>query len=284
MTDGQIKKEKKSKKVYEDLSLDVIDLSDTPKKSKKDKKVKKEKNHSGDAFDDFTGTYPVEDRSHVHGKTNNESAMISAPRDEDVVGIDSESKKKSKKHKREPELDEPQVEPESDYKKEKKSKKSKRLEEECDEILELESKKEKKSKKLVEEVSIEPEPERKKEKKMKKEKHNLSEDEPITPIKKQQVPISTPKAQDEDETGGAKYWKRIDEDKWKSKVDGTKFAKISHYDKGGDAWGNGAAEVLGQVKGKGFVKAMQKLKRASWKGQGQIDTGVNSVQFSDWEE
>ena len=85
-------------------------------------------------------------------------------------------------------------------------------------------------------------------------------------------------------SGGARYWKRIDEGLWKNKVTGTKYEKVSHYDKGGDAWGNEAADILGKVKGKGFVKAMQKLKRASWKGQGSLDTGVNSVQFSDWED
>jgi hypothetical protein len=85
-------------------------------------------------------------------------------------------------------------------------------------------------------------------------------------------------------SGGARYWKRIDEGLWKNKVTGTKYEKVSHYDKGGDAWGNEAADILGKVKGKGFVKAMQKLKRASWKGQGSLDTGVNSVQFSDWDD
>lgn len=136
-----------------------------------------------------------------------------------------------------------------------------------------------------------------KQKKDKKEKRKESEEmESSTPKRREPVfSGETPNAsssltesqedwEGEEEPTGSKYWKRIDEDKWKGKVAGTKFAKISHYDKGGDSWGNQAADVLSKVKGKGFVKAMQKLKRASWKGQGNIDTGINSVQFSDWED
>jgi len=130
----------------------------------------------------------------------------------------------------------------------------------------------------------------------KKEKRKSREQEPEfnSPQKEQKgVSVATPTTvshgteeawEDEDQSSGSKYLKLIDEEKWKSKVEGTKFAKISHYDKGGDSWGNEAADVLSKVKGKGFVKAMQKLKRASWKGQGSIDTGINSVQFSDWED
>ena len=100
-----------------------------------------------------------------------------------------------------------------------------------------------------------------------------------------QVGVSTPVAGcEENTTGGARYWKRIDESKYQQAVEGTKFADNSHYSKGGDAWGDDAADRLGKVKGRGFKKEMAKLKRASWKGCGSIDTGVNSVQFSDWED
>ena len=36
-----------------------------------------------------------------------------------------------------------------------------------------------------------------------------------------------------------------------------------------------------QVKGKSFVKEMQKKKRASWRGGGQIDTKINSYIYPD---
>jgi hypothetical protein len=147
----------------------------------------------------------------------------------------------------------------------------------------------------------------KKDKKDKKEKKNKKTEGEVedaefvdltTPVKPKSkevdnsdVRISTPMATSQDhsgeayeETGGAKYWRRLDVEKYQDVVSGTKYADNSHYAKGGDAWGNDAADRLGKVRGKGFKKEMQKLKRASWKGTGSIDTGVNSVQFSDWED
>jgi hypothetical protein len=203
-------------------------------------------------------------------------------------------------------------------KKEKKEKKAKRdrLDESIPEMASQThdrspSKKEKKSKKhklecddecILPETSCldDNEVKVKKSKKEKKEKKDKSESlDCITPESffspdrrsgSMNVAIETPTgsqpewAENWEEASGSKYWKRIDEDKWKNQVAGTKFSRISHYDKGGDAWGNQAAEALGKVKGKGFIKVMQKMKRASWKGEGKIDTGVNSVQFSDWED
>lgn len=232
--------------------------------------------------------------------------------------------KKSKKEKKERQVDidltesSPEIESVVQTKKSKKEKKEKAQVEEAiiadelvsDEIVsEKKSKKEKKHKRELEAAvvpAVEPdEAPAKKDKKSKKEK---VEEEIETPKKEKKsktdrvsneasvasssyhednVVVNTPMASDEwvdESSGGARYWKRIDEAKYKNKVEGTKFAKISHYDKGGDAWGNDAADTLSKVKGKGFVKAMQKLKRASWKGQGSLDTGVNSVQFSDWDE
>lgn len=142
-------------------------------------------------------------------------------------------------------------------------------------------KKEKKEKRdseyeVVEEVAETP--------KAKKSKHEVGNDE--SEANSKNVPISTPMASEEydENTGGAKYWRRLDVEKYQNVVAGTKYADNSHYAKGGDSWGNDAADRLGQVRGKGFKKEMQKLKRASWKGCGSIDTGVNSVQFSDWED
>lgn len=229
---------------------------------------------------------------------------------DNMIDRQAQKEKKSKKHKRQNREDDfraeyslggsPGTEITEDTVKEKKSKKKKEraFEEEDQTIFDginvdadtpKKAKKEKKQKKernvdesaVFDEVTITQEDVRKekKEKKLKKEKRREPEEvQCYTPTAKVE------EAECDEETTGSKYWKRIDEEKWKSKVSGTKYAKISHFEKGGDSWGDQAAEVLGKVKGKGFVKAMQKLKRASWKGQGTIDTGINSVQFSDWED
>lgn len=49
----------------------------------------------------------------------------------------------------------------------------------------------------------------------------------------------------------------------------------------GDSWGDSAFDQLSKVKGKAFVKNMQKCKRSSWRGGGALDQGVNSLVFSD---
>jgi hypothetical protein len=281
MSDCEVTKEKKSKKEKKEYPTEVIDLEASDQivtETKKSKKEKKEKKHIVDDSAEASECYAVDTTSEKPRKQKKEKEGKLVFEEDPVVELDASPKKekKSKKEKRAVDdvivADTPE---EEEVKKEKKSKKHKHAH---DDLVDLQ-------------VELQP----KKEKKSKKEKrhHDVDSDEaskPETPSMKTDMPISTPKASQEwsdemdTETGGAKYWKRIDEEKWKQKVDGTKFAKISHYDKGGDSWGNDAAEILGQVKGKGFVKAMQKLKRASWKGQGQIDTGINSVQFSDWED
>ena len=242
--------------------------------SRKEKKRRKEKKHRREAL--------VDDES---------ATVVPQP----VV----KEKKKKEKDIHEEVIEEPVREKRS--KKDKKTKKGVKVDEVEKEADTISSpKREKKSKKEKTQIDEDDvvEPVFEKVKKSNKEKREVSEPhEESTPIKKakvEDVEMETPTASsstsydnawsEENNTGGAKYWKRIDEGKYKNKVEGTKLAKISHYDKGGDSWGNQAADILGQVKGKGFVKAMQKLKRASWKGQGTIDTGVNSVQFSDWEE
>ena len=149
-------------------------------------------------------------------------------------------------------------------------------------------KKEKRKESAVEVVAFDEtvDVETPKKKKSKKEKKELDVDDSET-----HVVISTPvgsahqvSSTNEDQTGGSTYWRRTDWDKYQNVVSGTKYADNSHYAKGGDSWGNDAADRLGKVRGQGFKKEMQKLKRASWKGCGSIDTGVNSVQFSDWDE
>lgn len=260
MADVTLKKEKKMKKDKRPEEPAVIDLC-SDDEARKMKKAKKEKRRAMEAAEAA------------------EAAIAKFETEADVAV--SKKLKKEKKQKREADnkVAESGAIPEEESEKPKKEKKRKH---EVEEIIPEPV-----------ECASEDVPKVKKVKKSKKEKRLADEqvdeqamETPSTPSKHNtntaDVNVETPK--DDNQSGGAKYWKRIDEDKWKSKVVGTKFEKISHFDKGGDSWGNEAANILGQVKGKGFVKAMQKLKRASWKGAGQIDCGVNSVQFSDWED
>lgn len=85
-------------------------------------------------------------------------------------------------------------------------------------------------------------------------------------------------------------FKRIDDDAWRSTIkdsrllDNTHLAKAKFGGSAGDSWADRASEDMLKVKGKGFRKEMQKKKRASWKGSGSIDQGVNSVKFTDSED
>lgn len=173
-------------------------------------------------------------------------------------------------------------------------------------VKEKKEKKEKKHKKEKRQLSADEAPEdpividdseecqekvkkHKKEKKAKKEKKEESNEDTEIPEDAPQIMTPAPKSSSapvevSTPTEGSTYWKRFDESKYQAKVAGTKYADNTHYSKGGDSWGNEAAEKLGKVKGQGFRKEMQKMKRASWKGAGTIDTKVNSVQFSDWDE
>merc|ERR1719259_1620156 len=80
---------------------------------------------------------------------------------------------------------------------------------------------------------------------------------------------------------------RVDHDKWVSSIkddrlkDNTHKAKDKFGESVGDSWGDAAAEDMLKVKGKGFRKEMAKKKRASWRGGGEIDQGVNSIAFPD---
>mmetsp|Transcript_72687 Transcript_72687/g.175774 ORF Transcript_72687/g.175774 Transcript_72687/m.175774 type:complete len:254 (-) Transcript_72687:100-861(-) len=82
-------------------------------------------------------------------------------------------------------------------------------------------------------------------------------------------------------------FQRIDDSKWRATLTDDRFIDNTHKAKqkfggsAGDAWGDSAAEDLLKVKGKGFRKEMAKKKRASWRGGGEIDQGVNSVKFQD---
>jgi len=82
-------------------------------------------------------------------------------------------------------------------------------------------------------------------------------------------------------------FKRVDESRWIQTVtdsrmlDNTHKAKAKFGDSAGDSWADRASEDMLKVKGKGFRKEMAKKKRASWKGSGELDQGVNSIKFAD---
>jgi len=82
-------------------------------------------------------------------------------------------------------------------------------------------------------------------------------------------------------------FKRVDDSKWTDTVkdsrllDNTHKAKVKFGTSAGDSWADRAAEDMLKVKGKGFRKEMAKKKRASWRGGGEIDQGVNSITFDD---
>jgi len=94
------------------------------------------------------------------------------------------------------------------------------------------------------------------------------------------------KKEREEKPAGVPF-KRIDDEKWKATIkdarlkDNTHEAKVKFGRGEGDSWGDKASEDLLQVKGKGFRKEMAKKKRASWRGGGEIDQGINSIKFED---
>jgi len=86
-------------------------------------------------------------------------------------------------------------------------------------------------------------------------------------------------------------FRRVDDSAWRAKIekrdprllDNTHKAKVKFgcsVDTG-DSWADKASEDLLKVKGKDFRKEMMKKKKASWKGGGALDQGVNSIPFSD---
>ena len=240
-------KDKKSKSFDEEVK---------PKKEKKSKHVEE----------------PVEEE--VKPKKEKKSKHVEEPVEEEV---------KPKKEKKSKHVEEP-VEEEVKPKKEKESKHVEEPVEEEEEVVK--PKKEKKSKHVEEPVEEEVKP--------KKEKKSKHVEEPV------EEEISKPKKQkkmnDDSESTGAddsniivpapnlstpgQYWKRIDDSAY---LDKAVVKDNSHWaaKKGGDTWANKAAEDLGKVRGKGFRKEMQKKKRSSWVGGGQLEMNVNSIVYSD---
>lgn len=84
-------------------------------------------------------------------------------------------------------------------------------------------------------------------------------------------------------------FRRVDDEAWRAKIkdprllDNTHKAKVKfgHQVDTGDSWADKASDDLLKVKGKDFRKEMMKKKKASWKGGGALDQGVNSIPFSD---
>mmetsp|Transcript_10190 Transcript_10190/g.22967 ORF Transcript_10190/g.22967 Transcript_10190/m.22967 type:complete len:251 (+) Transcript_10190:88-840(+) len=92
-------------------------------------------------------------------------------------------------------------------------------------------------------------------------------------------------ANNDDKPKSGVPFSRVDQEKWRSAVQDGRFLDNTHEAKkrfgGGDSWGDSASADLLKVKGKGFRKEMAKKKRASWRGSGEINQGVNSVLFPD---
>lgn len=96
---------------------------------------------------------------------------------------------------------------------------------------------------------------------------------------------------DDAEKPKGEVFRRVDDSAWRAKIekkdprllDNTHKAKVKFgvsVDTG-DSWADKASEDLLKVKGKDFRKEMMKKKKASWKGGGALDQGVNSIPFSD---
>lgn len=173
--------------------------------------------------------------------------------------------------------------PEEPVKKKKKSKKDVEVEEEqaaeaVDEPA-LEEQPKKKGKAKAEEPAAEEEQPKKKGKKPAEAAEEAVEQEAKAGKKD--------KKKDKEERKAGVPFSRVDHEKWTKAIsddrlkDNTHKAKNKFGDSAGDSWGDKASEDMLKVKGKGFRKEMAKKKRASWKGTGELDQGVNSIPFSD---
>ena len=250
----------------------MIPLEEEPVRKKKDKKHKVVEVAE---IDENIATEKTEKKKNKNKRT--EIIPIVENQLAKIVEEASEKKKKKKKSKSSEEGEEVQID---EHKNAKRAREN--LENEMQEIAEVIVKKSKKEKKDARAECTGD------------ESTSFCAPRSEKPLVRSETPETSDLAEeygngDEDDgyynnSGGARYWKRIDESKYISKVQGTKFANNSHFAKGGDSWGSKAAEDLGRVKGKDFRKEMMKKKRAGWSGAGTIDMGVNSVVFSDFED
>ncbi|CAE7191783.1 NOLC1, partial [Symbiodinium pilosum] len=104
--------------------------------------------------------------------------------------------------------------------------------------------------------------------------------------KKELGPASKEEKSQEKKDKGTPF-KRVEDDKWRATIkddrllDNTHKSKMKYGTSEGDSWADKASEDLLKVKGKGFRKEMAKKKKASWRGGGSIDQGVNSIPLDD---
>jgi hypothetical protein len=152
-------------------------------------------------------------------------------------------------------------------------------------------KKRKKSMDAEEEAAPEEAPKKKKAKKV-AEEPAAEEPEPTEPAEEEAAPEKKKKKKKDDadaEKVKGEVFQRVDDAAWRAKIKDSRLldnthkakAKFGVYVDTGDSWADKASEDLLKVKGKDFRKEMMKKKKASWKGGGSLDQGVNSIPFSD---
>merc|ERR1711933_84734 len=116
----------------------------------------------------------------------------------------------------------------------------------------------------------------------------MGEEQAAVEEPKVEVPEKKKKKKDKEHAPASGVpFKRVDDEKWRNMITDSRLIDNSHKAKqkfgasAGDSWGDKAAVDMLKVKGAGFRKEMAKKKRASWRGAGAIDQGVNSVKFDD---
>lgn len=208
----------------------------------------------------------------LNGKANVEITMDSAV-------LSKKEKKKKKQQASEVEAEVAEEAPaEEEVPKKKKRKKSMDAEEEAPVEAPVEEAPKKKKKKATSEPVVQ------------------EEEEPAEPPADQEAAPEKKKKKNKDKEEKAEQpkgevFRRVDDAAWRAKIearnprllDNTHKAKVKFgvcVDTG-DSWADKASEDLLKVKGKDFRKEMMKKKKASWKGGGSLDQGVNSIPFSD---
>lgn len=146
-------------------------------------------------------------------------------------------------------------------------------------------------------AEAEAEPPRAEEKASKKRKRTASDveaaekphaaEEPQAAEEAEEAPTKKRKNKNEKAPKSAGVpFSRIDYDKCVAMIKDPRMMDNTHLSKQkfggsiGDTWADRASEDMLKVKGKGFRKEMQKKKRASWRGSGELDQGVNSIKFA----
>lgn len=113
------------------------------------------------------------------------------------------------------------------------------------------------------------------------------EEEAVAPAEVKETSKKPKKDKEVKEAKSGVPFSRVDDAKWRATIkdsrllDNTHNAKHKFGGSAGDSWGDAAAGDMLKVKGKGFRKEMAKKKRASWRGCGELDQGVNSIKFED---